>query len=538
MAVSDADDGARSPSVRLADVESDLGERRPLLGPDDPQVSALNVPFVRLMRQLTVGAAVFDGVLLLLLVLSDFIAIPGFHTFGRAYFEVTFVAMALANNLVALYNFQIPSKTERVLGYVSGGWLVLDLLVVVVVGRIRAQFGLFGVVVLAVSALQLAAVAVFDHYVEVYKRRQEIRLTGREETRMLFAEIWVVASRISARGVMLLWVALVLLTIWLHAFDALRVDPWGNMVPVEDGQLRIHLACYGNVTSPLDSSSTPIPIIEGGELTLLELFALWVRELHHLNQLDRYCVWDRPGYGFSDSSPSPVLVSIVAEYLAAALEQQGVQGPFTLVAHDIGGLYARVFALRFPAAVHLMLLVDAWHEDLLLHWPFFPRSFELEPMPLVGKIHAMSAWNGFKLWVRGLLLPLGLEVHRGWLLHRHGSVDRLYGRDMQYQGKVLRYRLQEQITALVLLYPDVKRSSLKDVLLSVVLSGHMIENLIAWGEWQRTLTKLGAGAKEWVIADKAPHEVWHEPKSRKELQAVLLRLMGLSKQDTSLVLEM
>ncbi|ODQ76986.1 hypothetical protein BABINDRAFT_163890 [Babjeviella inositovora NRRL Y-12698] len=509
---------------------------RPLLSPDDPQVSPLNLPQIKFIRLVTVVALIINAILFVCLLVSDFIEIPGFHSRGKAYVELNLIVIALVNNLITLFQFQIPSRVERTIGYATAGLLTFDFFVVFSLLYLKQQFGLNGETILLWTIIQIAGCALFDKYVDRGKRYQEIRYTGRVETRRTIYEMFVVSIRIIVRSFLLTIVVLLSFTLWLRAYDS-RIRPWGEMVPIENDQFKVHLACYGDVTNTTSRSAQPIILIESGQLTSSEEFSIWVKELHNLNKIDRYCVWDRPGYGFSDSAPSPTSVSIVAEYLLQALDRQNIHGPFTLVGHDIGGLYSRIFASRFPAMIHSVLLVDAWHEDLMLKSPLDNSGGgnngpdrggrRDEKFPLLGKILSMGPLHGLRLWISGILSPLGLRLHAGWLLHRHGSADRLYGRDMKYQGKNVRFRLQEQLTSSILSYNELKAVDFKDLPLSVISSSYMIENSESWGEWQRKITHLSRNLIEWVIADESNHEIWRNKKGKKQLQDLLLRLIGV-----------
>lgn len=95
--------------------------------------------------------------------------------------------------------------------------------------------------------------------------------------------------------------------------------------------------------------------------------ATWIQELFHLNRVERYCTYERPGYGLSDSAPAPISIAMVADALSYALiEEAKIKGPFTTVGYDIGGLFTQVFTAKNLDKVDSMLLVESWHEDILL----------------------------------------------------------------------------------------------------------------------------------------------------------------------------
>jgi pimeloyl-ACP methyl ester carboxylesterase len=69
--------------------------------------------------------------------------------------------------------------------------------------------------------------------------------------------------------------------------------------------------------------------------------------------------YDRAGLGFSDPGPEPRDISTVVDDLEAMLAAAGEPGPFILVAHSMAPIYAYAFALRHPARVKGLVLVDA-----------------------------------------------------------------------------------------------------------------------------------------------------------------------------------
>ena len=459
--------------------------------------------------------------------LFHFVAIPGLNNRGKSFLQLDLLILNFLTNLITLWSFTVPAYYERILGYVSAALLFVDFIVVISVPYLRDQFGLTGNLLMIWTLLTVAVNCWADYSVEKSKKNQEIELTGRIETRHSISELFVMLIKIIIKLFLLLVIWNVSLGIWLQAFDS-HEQPWGKMVAVDNNQFKVHLACFGDVGSSYNGTQ-PIVMVEGGQLTSAEEFQEWVEELFHLNRLDRYCVWDRPGYGFSDSAPLPISINIITEYLIEALEKEKIEGPFSVVGFDIGGLYARAFALRNSHNIHSVMLVDSWHEDLLKLNPFSGPGRKNEKSKVFRNIlEFMNTRTGFKLWLKGLVAPLGLVTNTHWFFHpkRYSSNSRIFGSDMVRLSKYLRARLQEQITASILSHNEMAGSDIHSVPLSVVSSDYMIKKSLNWGKWQRELTKLSSKAMEWVVAEKSGHKIWESPRGREELQKVLLRLLG------------
>jgi pimeloyl-ACP methyl ester carboxylesterase len=78
--------------------------------------------------------------------------------------------------------------------------------------------------------------------------------------------------------------------------------------------------------------------------------------------ITRACAWDRPGLGRSAPRGLHTGGETAAD-LVAALRAAGEHGPYVVIAHSLGGMYARLFAAAEPQ-VKSLLLLDAYVPDL------------------------------------------------------------------------------------------------------------------------------------------------------------------------------
>lgn len=74
-------------------------------------------------------------------------------------------------------------------------------------------------------------------------------------------------------------------------------------------------------------------------------------------------LYDRGGTGWSDPALLPRTAAEVATELRDLLRAAAITGPYVLVAHSLGGAYARRFGQLFPADVAGLVALDAFHED-------------------------------------------------------------------------------------------------------------------------------------------------------------------------------
>lgn len=124
------------------------------------------------------------------------------------------------------------------------------------------------------------------------------------------------------------------------------------------------------VTLPIDGNATYIDCRgEGSSTVILESglgtgAAGWGFVPERLAAAGlRACTWDRPGIGTSAPMGRHSTADL-ATHLHATLAAAGESGPFVVVGHSLGGVYARVFAATYRDEVSGVVLVDPYLPDL------------------------------------------------------------------------------------------------------------------------------------------------------------------------------
>lgn len=141
----------------------------------------------------------------------------------------------------------------------------------------------------------------------------------------------------------------------LYQTDQIRLDqsqfpPPGVLIHV--GEHQFHLYCTG--------AGEPTVVFEAG---LGDSSFIWNRVQKELSTATRVCSYDRPGLGWSDFIAELIPRQQVAENLHTLLVNAGVQGPYILVGHSIGGIYVREFTYAHPDKVAGLVYIDSVHEQ-------------------------------------------------------------------------------------------------------------------------------------------------------------------------------
>ena len=127
---------------------------------------------------------------------------------------------------------------------------------------------------------------------------------------------------------------------------AFSYDRPGRLVRLPDGR-RMNFRCMGH-------GSTTVLLESGFGADS----SIWGTVQSQVALVTRVCAYDRAGYAFSDPGPLPRDGAAVARDLDRGLEAAGIPGPFVVVGHSAGGLYARLFAARRRGEVKGLIFID------------------------------------------------------------------------------------------------------------------------------------------------------------------------------------
>ncbi len=156
------------------------------------------------------------------------------------------------------------------------------------------------------------------------------------------------------------WQYLLLIpTIIFHLISSLRsrrtLPPPGKLIDLGGYQVHLWVKGTGKTTVILDHS---LGGIEGYFL------------LDGIAEKTRVCIYDRPGYGYSDPSPKSRCSQEIVQELDLLLNKAGIEPPYILVGDSFGSYNVRLYAHLFPEKVKGIILTDGLHESGMLNLPW------------------------------------------------------------------------------------------------------------------------------------------------------------------------
>lgn len=131
-----------------------------------------------------------------------------------------------------------------------------------------------------------------------------------------------------------------------EARDRADYPPPGQLVDV-DGHW-MHINCSG--------AGSPTVIIDAG---LGDWSTGWAWVQAEVAATTRVCTFDRAGIGWSEPGPLPRTARQSTQELHTLLGRAGIEPPYLVVGHSMGGLHARVFAADYRSEVSGLVLIEA-----------------------------------------------------------------------------------------------------------------------------------------------------------------------------------
>lgn len=89
-----------------------------------------------------------------------------------------------------------------------------------------------------------------------------------------------------------------------------------------------------------------------------EMYIGWRKMTTTLEEDNRLVFLDRAGYGVSDDYRGEMTAEHVVEHYRTALQNAGIQKPYVLMPHSMGGVYATYWASQYPDEIEAVMIID------------------------------------------------------------------------------------------------------------------------------------------------------------------------------------
>jgi pimeloyl-ACP methyl ester carboxylesterase len=282
--------------------------------------------------------------------------------------------------------------------------------------------------------------------------------------------VWLVAGLLALAVIGAIYQALA-----TH-IDQRTYSPPGEMVDV--GTHTLHINCLG----------------EGGPTVILEaanlgMSAPWVRVQQQLAKATRVCTYDRAGMGWSERGPEPRDARQISSELHTLLNSADTEAPYVLVGHSYGGLYARLYAARYPNQVAGVVLVDSSHPEQFTRSPQGRAMYE--------KTRRMGSIIPWLIRLGVIRLINFYPAHPDLPSHQRAQIEAFNSSTRQVATTVEEFRATPQTNAQV-----HSTQSLGDKPLAVVSAGGQSSD---WLAMQDELAALSSQSIHRVV-EGATHE--------------------------------
>lgn len=157
-------------------------------------------------------------------------------------------------------------------------------------------------------------------------------------------------------ALLLLIILLLLITSTVYHVKLSKVEKQlkeaGYYNPVSVGEHSLNLYACGNE----DGKHTIVSLAGWGDG---EMFLGWRQMTAEIEKDNRLVFLDRAGYGLSDDSKQEMTPENVVEDYRTALQNAGIEAPYLLMVHSLGGVYATYWESKYPDEIEAIVFIDS-----------------------------------------------------------------------------------------------------------------------------------------------------------------------------------
>lgn len=288
----------------------------------------------------------------------------------------------------------------------------------------------------------------------------------------------------------------------------------GNEIELQDGTV-----LHANKEGLPDG---PIIVFENGSGMTSSSWDKVTRKLHDDATVITY---DRAGYGWSGAAKAKRTPDNIVNELNELLIRLDVDRPVILVGHSLGGMYARLFAEKYPERVEQLVLIDARPETFSQQTDAIFKSADVDPLrtgsPSKEVLSLMKASGLVRLMQDKVLTGIP-EEYRPEVLNVDYRKKFFYAKEeeLDYLYEMNESLNSQKFDIPIHIFAHTEKSKLQEIGLSAEQE-LMIEQ--AWQQGQEKLKELSSQSV-FRLVPNAGHIIQQDnPKFLvRELQAILM----------------
>lgn len=272
--------------------------------------------------------------------------------------------------------------------------------------------------------------------------------------------------------------------------------PPGKLVDVGGFSLHIRKIGSGSPTIILESGS--------GETSLS-----WRDIPNQLAKSATVVSYDRAGYAWSEKADQQRTGANIVQELHSALKKEGLGGPYLVVGHSLGGMYARLFTQTYRNEVTGLVLIDARPENDERDAKPILEQEKFRGNPPASILKLLKRSGGLRLFQNVLLEGMVAKEDRGPFINVIAKPS--YFEAKEEEGK-LAFTTEDAIRGQDLGSLPVRiisRGKPQDYTAAGISEdgGKKLEAI--WQDGQRNMLNLSTNS-QLVVATKSGHMVIHD----------------------------
>lgn len=213
-------------------------------------------------------------------------------------------------------------------------------------------------------------------------------MTSKSGKRSVKKIILIIIASIFALAILFLGIVFLIHTVKSsQELAVLKEKGYYNLVSV--GEYNLNVAKFGN---------------ENGKHTIVGMagfgvgdYSVTARQMTACLEEENLVVFvDRAGYGLSDDTNAEMTLEYIVEDYRKALKNAGIEGPYILLPHSIGGAYATWWVSKYPEEIEAVAFVDG---SQLSANAFEDDGEDYHPANFGDRFMALLAKAGFSRFV-------------------------------------------------------------------------------------------------------------------------------------------